>query len=74
MEQKARVITEPCPFCGKRSSLLVDKDEVGFYYVWCSPFDYGCGTTGPGALSREEAIDSWNERAAVPVTMKTMKL
>lgn len=53
---------KPCPFCGKKSSLLVDHDELNWFFIHCSPSDFGCGTTGPGGISEEDALEKWNIR------------
>ena len=53
-----------CPFCGaKWNRLFVEKNEIGLFYVECSTNDYGCGATGPAAISEDDAIEAWNRRA-----------
>lgn len=46
----------PCPFCGCKK-LLVKDDPI--HYVTCCH----CDCDGPGADSRERAIELWNARA-----------
>ena len=57
----------PCPFCGKRKSLVIDY-ELGdgtycTYWVWCDieSFPAGCGACGPPARTVAGAVAAWNE-------------
>ena len=54
---------KPCPFCGGIGTLFVVTDEIGYVFVTCAPSDNGCGATGPGGITEEEAIKAWNRRA-----------
>ena len=67
----------PCPFCGKRSPVLVfdsnemegvgPSDEGYTYYpyhaVVCSFNDGGCGAAGGYRSTEREAVEAWNRRA-----------
>ena len=55
---------KPCPFCGRRGSLFIETDEIGWVFVHCNPSDWGCGTTGPAAVDKEDAIEKWNKRVS----------
>ena len=53
---------KPCPFCGRTGTLFIETDEIGWVFVNCSDSDGGCGTTGPSAVDKEQAIEKWNRR------------
>ena len=49
-----KVILDPCPFCGSASVALVG------VVVRCG----NCCASGPYGITREAAIQRWNERAS----------
>ena len=61
---------DPCPFCGKDNLYIEDYREGTnswklAYGVVCR----GCGTKGPKADGKSEAVDIWNKRSPVPPTL-----
>jgi len=51
-----------CPFCNENHSAEVgDNAEEGRSYVYCK----ACGAQGPVCLDKMEAIQRWNDVAAV---------
>lgn len=58
------MISEACPFCGKRNSLEIDYElDDGTYWVWCDieSLPAGCGASGPPARTVAGAVAAWNE-------------
>ena len=53
---------KPCPFCGKKESVIVFK-ENDEYIVCCDWSQDGCGATGGYSDSIKSAIEKWNRRA-----------
>ena len=47
---------KPCPFCGGSAQCT----NPTTWQVWCAK----CGAIGPWKITREEAIEAWNRRAA----------
>lgn len=55
-----------CPFCGKAASdQLGELPAFGLFFVWCK----NCGAHGP-EVCKENAVITWNLRAAVAAAMK----
>ncbi len=57
-----KIKLKPCHFCGltnlsRFTSSTPDSDEVG-YGFYC----HSCGTKGPHAQSKEQAVEVWNRR------------
>lgn len=53
---------KPCPFCGSCDDLqFLDDNDYETVQVNCLE----CGTCGPEADTRREALDLWNRRAEV---------
>jgi len=56
----------PCPFCSERVAIVLPDGEA--YRTVCfsgNPDGIGCGAEGAWRLSKEEAIEAWNRRAAL---------
>lgn len=52
-------VLAPCPFCAGRALRVKSSGRWG-WFVSCS-----CAAVGPGAGSRDEAVERWNTRAGV---------
>ena len=50
---------KPCPFCGYKSSLYVEKQSEEQWFVFCC----NCCAGGPYSQTKEQAIADWNRRA-----------
>jgi len=61
-EQKSSIF-EPCPFCGKTSSIEVVADSTDNQHAVCSFHKGGCGASTGYQRSYNEAVRVWNRRA-----------
>lgn len=64
-------LLKPCPFCGNTdihilqmidSDLMTENSDPEEWFVICSLYEKGCGTSSKRAKFSFEVLEAWNKR------------